>query len=201
MGNSLTGPFWRDSDYLEEQKAGLELIDAILEPYRPQMKGDYQAYRNHCVRVYNFALYLMKKPSNPRDDIKKIAIALAFHDLGIWTDNTVDYIDPSRKLAKDYLIKENLSSNWGEEIDLMIAAHHQILQGSLPNDSLAEIIRRADLVDFSWGFVRNGLPKEIIQKVQGAYANAGFHWRLMQLASGWFIHHPTNPAPMLRWSN
>ena len=30
-----------------------------------------------------------------RSDIEKIAVAAAFHDLGIWTNKTFDYIPPS----------------------------------------------------------------------------------------------------------
>ena len=35
--------------------------------------------------------------------IEKIAVATAFHDLGIWTDGTFDYLQPSVRLASAYL--------------------------------------------------------------------------------------------------
>jgi hypothetical protein len=192
-------PAWRDTFFLQEQKSGSDMIDQILEPFRPVMKEDYLPYRNHCQRVYQFALYLMPKPTD-MNDFKKIAICLAFHDLGIWTDSTVDYIDPSRKLAMNYLDKNSLTE-WKTEIDSMVDKHHQFLQGTIPDNSLTEVIRKADLVDFSCGLVKHGVSKEVIRQVQSNYANAGFHFRLLQLASAWFLRHPLNPAPMLRWSS
>jgi HD superfamily phosphodiesterase len=35
-----------------------------------------------------------------RGDLEKIAAAAVFHDLGIWTDRTFDYIAPSIALAR-----------------------------------------------------------------------------------------------------
>jgi|Transcript_15033 hypothetical protein len=192
-----TKSYWRDTELLQEQQEGAQLLDSILESYRPKMGADFFGYRNHCHRVFCFALYLIPNAPSDKDAIKKIAIALAFHDLGIWTASTVDYIDPSRRDALQYLEANNLLG-WKEEVDVMIERHHQILQGSLPSDSLAEVIRRADLVDFSLGFVKNGLPASVVERVRASYANEGFHWRLVQLAAAWFIRHPLNPAPMMR---
>jgi hypothetical protein len=36
-------------------------------------------------------------------EFEKIAIAGVFHDLGIWTNKTFDYIAPSVVLAREYL--------------------------------------------------------------------------------------------------
>ena len=36
-------------------------------------------------------------------NLNKGAVAVAFHDLGIWTDNTLDYLPPSVNRAKTYL--------------------------------------------------------------------------------------------------
>jgi len=191
--------FWRDEKYLTEQREAVELIDTILEEYRDLMKEDFVAYRNHCQRVYGFLLYLLPEPFDP-SVLQKCAIAVAFHDIGIWTDNTVDYIDPSRKVAKDYLTYKGLS-HWIEEVDLMIERHHQVLQGNLPENSLTNIFRKADLVDFSLGYVTQGLPLYIVRSMLAAYANEGFHVRLLQLAVGRLWTHPLSPAPMMRWSS
>jgi hypothetical protein len=83
--------------YLTEQREAVELIDNILEEYRDIIKEDFLlGYRNHCQRVFAFYLYLLPEPYDP-SVLQMSAIAVAFHDdIGIWTDSTVDYIDPSR---------------------------------------------------------------------------------------------------------
>jgi hypothetical protein len=190
--------FWRDTKYLTEQREAVELIDNILEEYRDIMKEDFLGYRNHCQRVFAFYLYLLPEPYDP-SVLQMSAIAVAFHDIGIWTDSTVDYIDPSRKVARDYLVYKHLN-HWINEVDLMIERHHQILQGELEDNSTSNVFRKADLADFSLGFVPNGVPVYIIRELQAAYPNEGFHTRLMQLALGRLWTHPFSPAPMMRWS-
>jgi hypothetical protein len=54
--------------------------------------------------------------------MSKVSIAAAFHDLGIWANNTYDYLDPSKHLAREYLTKTNQDA-WSEEIETMIDQH------------------------------------------------------------------------------
>jgi len=190
--------FWRDHKYLTEQREAVELIDNIIEEYHDIMKEDFLGYRNHCQRVFGFLLYLIPEPTDIYI-LEKCAIAVAYHDIGIWTDNTIDYIDPSRKGARDYLIYKQ-KAEWIEEVDLMIERHHQILQGNLIEDSLTNYFRRADLVDFSGGYVTQGLPLYVIRQMLASYANEGFHMKLMQLALGRLWTNPLSPAPMMRWN-
>jgi hypothetical protein len=48
------------------------------------------------------------------------------------------------------------------EICEIIHKHHQLLQGSLPDNSLTEIVRSADFVDVSWVFLKNVLPASAV---------------------------------------
>lgn len=202
MSNSS---YWRDFKFIDEQRQGSELIDKVLEPYKERMQDDYIRYRNHCQRVFTFTMYFMAEPidsSHATNEISKVSIAVAFHDIGIWSHNTVDYIDPSRQEAEQY-IKNNIpvdkQAEWAKDIDIMIERHHQILASDLPEISpIAEAFRKADLVDFSLGFIRSELPLEVMRAVLASYANEGFHYRLVQLAAAWFIRNPFNPAPMMR---
>lgn len=57
------------------------------------------------------------------EDSQKLQIALAFHDLGLFTDNTVDYLPPSMTLADEYHTKQ---AKFRDEILLMIEQHHKI---------------------------------------------------------------------------
>lgn len=60
-----------------------ELIDEILQDYRAVINQSYQGYLNHCKRVAACCLMLSKDGS--KETLRKIAIAAAFHDIGIWT--------------------------------------------------------------------------------------------------------------------
>jgi hypothetical protein len=131
-----------------------------------------------------------------QEEREKIIVAGCFHDLGIWTNDTFDYLPPSVLLAKEYLSQKNLGE-WIPEIVLMIGEHHKL--GEYKNDSLVETFRKGDLVDFSLGFVRCGLPKTYIKSVKNHFPNAGFHKRLVKLAGKWICRHPLNPVPVLKW--
>lgn len=173
----------------------IPLLEEILNQWKDKMGNDYEGYKNHVYRMLHFCFYLH---DTTKEERKKLIIAAAFHDLGIWSDNTVDYLPPSIVLAKKYL-RENSLAHWEEEIELIIDMHHKFTQYKNDNYPLVEIFRRADLVDFSLGAVRWGVPKTYIQQVKDAFPNAGFHKRLMQLSWRQFKQHPLNPAPMMKW--
>jgi len=103
--------------------------------------------------MLNFCFFL----ANPtEEDRKKLIIAAAFHDIGIWSDHTIDYLPPSVALARKYL-NENGLEEWVEEIELIIDMHHKIRPYKNARYPLVEWFRRADLVDFSLGSVKSGL--------------------------------------------
>ena len=176
-------------------EAQLPLVDEILGEFRPTLGDDYQGYRNHVCRMANFCLALRECDDVERE---KILIAGAFHDIGIWTDHTVDYIPPSIPPALAYLEGRG-RSDWSREIELMISEHHKLREYTGGESPLIELFRKGDLVDFSLGLFRFGLPAEFVRQVKQAFPNAGFHRRLVRLASGWFVKHPLNPAPMMKW--
>ncbi len=176
-------------------EAQLPLVDEILGEFRPTLGDDYQGYRNHVCRMANFCLALRECDDVERE---KILIAGAFHDIGIWTDHTVDYIPPSVRPALAYLEARGLEA-WSDEIEKMIREHHKLRAYQGTESPLIELFRQGDLVDFSLGLFRFGLPKEFVAEVKCAYPNAGFHKRLARLAGGWFLKHPLDPAPMMKW--
>lgn len=171
------------------------LIDQILNEWRDVIGADFQAYRNHVQRVV--ALCCALQPCDVEAQ-EKLAIAGAFHDIGIWTDKTLDYLEPSVAPARDYLQKRGLS-HWEHEIALMITEHHRIHKVADARFPLAELFRQGDIVDFSLGLFRFGLSRQAISDIKAQYPNAGFHKRLVQLACGWLLRHPLNPLPMFKW--
>lgn len=170
-------------------------LDALFDNWKTVIGNDFPGYRNHVYRMVNFCLQL--RDCN-EDERHKIFIAGVFHDIGIWTDNTIDYLDPSVDLAKKYLAEIG-KEDWQEEVGLMISEHHKLRSAEDHRYPLVEVFRQADLVDFSLGLFKCGLDPAIIREARSKIPNAGFHPMLVRRASAWFIRHPLNPAPMMKW--
>ena len=176
-------------------ETNLPLIEGILSPWREHIGFDYQGYRGHVYRVYNFCLSLRACTDEEKN---KIAVAACFHDIGLWSDHTLDYIPPSIAQAQKYLSQEALEP-WTDEVSLMIAMHHKVRPYRDERYPLVEVFRKADLIDFSLGFFRFGLPGRLVKQVREKIPNAGFHKFLMKAAKQWFSRHPFSPPPFLKW--
>jgi len=170
-------------------------LEDILAPWRARIGADFEGYKNHVSRMLNFCFTLRDCTGEER---QKLIIAGAFHDIGIWSDGTVDYLPPSVAQAKLYLTEHGLAA-WIPEIELIIDLHHKLRPYSGGASPLVEVFRKADLADFSLGVIKGGVPSETVREAKAAYPNAGFHKRLMQLAGGWFAKHPISPPPFMKW--
>jgi len=170
----------------------IQRAEDILNRWKRELGGDEVAYRNHVYRVVHFCSRFREGDANDRE---KVVIAACFHDLGIWTSRTFDYIPPSIALAMTYLREEGLEL-WSVEIESMIAQHHKLTSH---RDPLVESFRRSDFTDVSLGLVKFGLPRSYVREVKAQFPNAGFHKRLVQLAGGWWVRHPFRPLPVLKW--
>jgi len=173
----------------------IPLLDEILEPWRQRLGPDFRGYRNHVYRVVHFALALRDHDEEER---RKVVVAGAFHDLGIWSAGTFDYLAPSIALAESWLRAEGLEA-WVPEVARTIELHHKLTPHRDPRFPLVEAFRRADLVDVSLGVVRFGLPRAFVRGVQQRFPDAGFHRLLLRLTARWWRRHPANPVPVLRW--
>jgi hypothetical protein len=170
------------------------LIEETLDAFRSAIAGDFIAYRGHVYRVFNVCRALTP-PTADRDD--KIAYAAAFHDLGIWSDRTVDYLPPSSRRLRERL-EQDARAAWSRELTDMVELHHKLTPYRGPSGELVEAFRRADLVDLSLGLVRFGLPRAWLGELTRTFPAAGFHGRVAALVGGWAIRHPLRPFPMLR---
>jgi hypothetical protein len=170
-----------------------KIIDTILSEYKTDLGIHFNAYRNHVCRIYSFALLLDKDKTNH----EKYAIAATFHDLGIWTANTFDYLEPSIELSKQYLIKNN-KTDWIDEISLMIDMHHKrsFYKGNFQNT--VEVFRKADWIDVTLSIKKYGLATSEIKVIQKAYPNKGFHWFLTKQTFFNLLKNPLNPLPMFK---
>ena len=170
----------------------IPVIDDVLDGHAPALRDDLVAYRNHVYRIVNLCIAIAG-----RAEIEKVAVAAAFHDLGIWTDRTFDYIPPSIALAHDYL-RARGRDDWTAEIEGMIADHHKITSYAAAPDSLIEAFRRADWIDVTRGLRRFGVPSPFVARLFATWPSAGFHWRLVALTLDRFRSHPLTPLPMVR---
>jgi len=170
------------------------LADELIGLHSSALGDDFVAYRNHVCRVLNYTLALTGHPSPST----AILVASAFHDLGIWTHRTFDYLPPSVELAKSWLSAHGLDA-LEEEVRAIISEHHKLRPYTGRFSSSVEAFRKADLVDLSLGAIRFGLPAAFVRAVRAAFPNAGFHRLLARLTARQFVRSPLRPLPMVRW--
>ena len=171
------------------------LLKEILTEWKETIGNEYEGYKNHVYRMINFCFALKDCKEEEKE---KIIIAGAFHDIGIWIKDTVDYIPPSLPPAKEYIKRRNLEA-WSIEIELMITEHHKISEYKDTTYPLVELFRKGDLVDFSFGLINFGISKAYINQVKAKFPNADFHKNLGKKAAKWFMKHPLSPVPMMKW--
>ncbi len=167
-------------------------IDDVLHDRAMALRDDFAGYRNHVYRVVNLCVSIV----GPRE-LEKIAVAAVFHDLGIWTNRTFDYLAPAIALAHHDLVAR-ARQDWTAEIEEMIADHHKITPSTADPDSLIETFRRADWIDVTRGLRAFGIPRPFVARLFATWPSAGFHWRLLTLTLDRFRSHPLTPLPMVR---
>jgi hypothetical protein len=168
-------------------------IDDVLNEHLTALRDDFIGYRNHVYRIVNLCVAIAG-----RSELEKIAVAAVFHDLGIWTNKTFDYIAPSVALAREHLAARGMA-DWTSEIEAMIADHHKVTSSRPNPQSLVESFRRADWIDVTCGLRRFGVPRPFIAAVGAAWPDAGFHRRLVELTIDRWWKHPLSPLPMVKW--
>lgn len=170
-------------------------LDAALDEWRSQIGANFNAYRNHCYYVLNVVNALVQPTSKELD---QIAVAVAFHDLGIWSDKTLDYLDPSAEHAKAYLIARGREADV-PAVEAMIQGHHKFTRCKGEHARLAEAFRRADWNFVSLGSIPMGVPRTLRKELIAAFPNDGFHNMLLKLGGAEFLRRPWKPLPMMRW--
>ncbi len=172
-----------------------ELLEELLPAYLQLLGADYDAYKNHCMRVFNFCRALV---GNSLEVDDKIVVAAFFHEIGIWSDSTFDYIRPSQILARRYLEKSGRTV-WIDEIEAMIGEHHKLTRYRVNPSWLVEAFRKAEWIDVSGGMLRFRLPDDFVTDVLEAFPNSGFHKKLVELTVGRLKTHPFSPLPMIKF--
>ena len=172
----------------------IAIVDQLLDQHSLQLGKDFTAYRNHVYRVVNLCLNFIEDDKH----LDRVAIAATFHDIGIWTDNTFDYLRPSCQVAHDYLNSSG-RTGWSHEISEMILQHHKITRYRGSHELMVESLRRADWIDVTKGLLTFGLSRSKIKEILSTWPSAGFHRKLIQLELVRLRTDPSNPVPMLKW--
>jgi hypothetical protein len=168
-------------------------IEYILDQFKEQIGKDYERYKNHVYRVFSNCLMMDTDPVNE----EKYAIAAAFHDLGIWTNQTFDYLGPSENQARLYLTEKG-KQEWIEEIAAMIHFHHKISRYHGRFEKTVATFRKADWIDVSLGLITFGNDRRAIDKTRNDHPNLGFHSFLLKETSKNFLKNPFKPLPMFK---
>lgn len=169
-------------------------LDEVLDAHASALGADLEGYRNHTYRVANLCLALS---TDAPGRVEKIALAAAYHDLGIWTEGTFDYLPPSIRLAVAHLERIG-RPEWAPEVTAMIAEHHRVTRAGGAEDWLVEPFRRADWIDVTRGARSFGVSRRVLREVFAAWPSAGFHRRLVSLTLRRLRTHPLDPLPMFR---
>jgi len=169
-------------------------IEEILDAFGTALAADRAAYRGHVYRVFHACCALAAAGGDPDD---AIALAAAFHDLGIWSDGTVDYLPPSARRLREHLAATG-GAALADELERMVLLHHKLTPCRGPDDRRVEAFRRADLFDLSFGLVRFGLPRAWVRELYAAFPAGGFQLRVVQLVGRYALAHPLRPLPMVR---
>jgi len=169
-----------------------EKINTILEPFLEVIGKDI-GYINHTKRMLLYALELQDLDEIQKE---KFIIAVSFHDLGIWTEQSFDYLDPSVALALEYL-KNNNKMGYEKDVVAMIDLHHKLTP--IKDNDLAELFRKVDMIDVYWGTVSFGINKKTMKEIKKTFPNNGFHLTLMKWFGKRLLEKPWSPMPMLKW--
>lgn len=173
----------------------IPVVDGVINAHAAELGDDLTGYRNHAYRVLNFCVALT---SVNGEQLRRLFVATAFHDLGIWTNRSFDYLAPSAGLACAHLA-ETGKAEWQPEVSGMIAEHHRIRRARGAPHALIEPFRQADWIDISCGVLTFGLPRKVLREIFAAWPDAGFHRRLVQLSLRRLRTNPGSPLPMLKW--
>lgn len=152
-------------------------VEELLGRYKDIIGTDFHGYRNHVYRAITYAMHFLEHDVEVEPLVET---AFVYHDIGLWTDRELAYLEPSELRA----LADNEKYGWGFDSEALRGAihwHHKILPYRGPNERVIEACRKADWVDASKGIVRKGLSKRDIKRVEAEFQNLGFHKTLLRL--------------------
>lgn len=163
------------------------MVEACLAEVAAPIGADLPGYRGHVYRVFTYAMHFLKGESRWR---RPVGYALAFHDVGLWTDKNLAYLEPSEAVA------ERLRPKLGADLDPVLIRniihwHHKVTAFLGPDADVVNAVRKGDWIDASGGMLRKGLSKAQVATVTAEIPAPGFQQTLMRLADDL---HPAGQA-------
>lgn len=179
----------------------LPLVEKLFVGWRPWLSRDLDAYRNHVYRVINLACAF--SPDMDREDFLMLQVAAAFHDVGIWRGDHLDYLQPSADQACAFLARNVELGDRSLELKqrlvrTIVYQHHRIRPITGPGATLAEAFRKAHWMDLAAGWLPFSLPRDTYRQIKKTFPDAGFHRRLLQIMGMRLLHRPLSPLPQLK---
>ena len=153
-------------------------VEELFAPYEQMIGQDLPGYRNHVYRTITYAMHFL---NNSASHEQLVETAFVYHDIGLWSDHELAYLEPSEALA----VADNEKHRWGLDPDALRGAihwHHKIFRYTGPHQEVVEACRKADWIDATKGMLRKGMSKAAITDVEAAFPNLGFHNTLLRLA-------------------
>jgi hypothetical protein len=132
------------------------------------------------------------------DEREKVLIAAVFHDIGLWSAHTLDYLESSSEETRRFL-KISKRTAWANEIVAMIEWRHKILPVTQAVSPRVEVFRRADTINLRFGIRRFGLRWRDVQAARRKFPDAGFHAFLAKKGLRWIVTSPGRAIPIFRW--
>lgn len=183
-----------------------EHLEVRLTKYKDLIGGDYEGYRNHIYRVLSYSLHYLNTDAVHLAEVQKfipvIEEALVFHDIGLWTDKQLSYLEPSSFRAKEAL--RGVYSE--EELTLLhniIFWHHKVTDFEGEHADIVNAVRKADWIDATMGLVNFGMPYSIISEVNAVLPESGFHRTLVEIGPRYYGYNVykivTELVTILKW--
>ena len=181
----LYGKFSYQHPELLKRKLGViiqdPVVEAHLQRYVDTIGPDYEAYRGHVYRVLSYSLHFLSEEEGQQYR-KVIAAALVYHDIGLWTDGTLAYLEPSRDQAEADLGSEFTAAEL-QLIGDIIYWHHKVTPFEGEYANVVNAVRKADWIDATRGLVPYGMPRVHIKDCVASLPYNGFHDVLMGFGS------------------
>jgi hypothetical protein len=168
-------------------------VTQLLAPFAPVIGAYLEKYQNHVCRVVANCLAI----DNSEKNRNKYIIAGVFHDIGIWTNQTIDYLAPSANIATRYLL-DSTQEMLIPEIIAMIHWHHKTTSYNGEYSNTVNTFRKADWIDVSFGLLSFDSDPKVGRMYRKQFPNRGFHMFLLKQLARNFFRHPLSPLPMFR---
>lgn len=174
------------------------ILDGELERLRSKIPpDDFERYRNHCLRVMSFAKFQMPEfvYEEYPNAMNIVAMALAYHDVALWTDGELNYLEPSAKRMesnvradgvfdeKQIAIAREIIMQHHKYTDYSSSSSSSLKPSNKATDAMINAVRKADWADATVGIIRFGLPASLLEAAYAKVPEAGFHAMLAGMGS------------------